>query len=154
MNEDRSGKTGLETITATVLLPQQPKQAYYVTAVTAVRAPVSATLAKELIIVLITYECNGDMSTTRPCLITLPLTTGHFSHWQGSYRFLTSNFKDFSQTVQRPKSDFQRPVLLISSSKINLKYDIFFTKQQQQINDIRFSFSKIPSLLIQSTILH
>ena len=40
---------------------------------------------------------------------------------QGLYMFFTSKFKDFSQTFQRPKSDLQIPVLLISSSKINLK---------------------------------
>ena len=66
---------------------------------------------------------------------------------QGSYRFFTSKFKNVSQTFQRPKRYFQRPVLLISSSKINLKYD-------NKCYQIIIQFLKIPSLLVQSTILH
>ena len=61
---------------------------------------------------------------------------------QCSYRFFISKFKDFSQTFQRPNSDFQRPVMLISSSKINLKYDICFSHKNVIRLSISFSFSK------------
>ena len=55
----------------------------------------------------------------------------------GSYRFFTSKCKDLSQTFQRPKRYFQRPVLLISSSKINLTGMTFFSqnKLQQMLSD-------------------